>query len=220
MRHARRNKSTDIRKANQARETFGRLYDVFRRRSGFEDRFEDHPGFDHRSGADNLSPWDRLVRVTDSRQIYLPAYLFVTLKKLMEDENTKELHPHFLLKAEYLDSYQKYYPELCESIRIRWRDQTLIFEAAVIQAMTMPLYHLKQNQQEAEMYVLLAEDKRFSDLFVFCKAVCSGCADLADEVMDKAKFEYFLFAPVYDSLITNEHILEFLQENKNEFMRS
>ena len=203
-------KKSDIKKAAEAKETFRRLYNLFRRKGGFEDTFEDHPGWNQKSGKDNLTPWDRLVIATKGYSFDLNGYIFTTLKKIMEDSNPKNLHPHFLLKQEYLDEYQHTYPTLVRSIEIKWKSQMRMFDAELKYLDTMPWFG-EASLEEKQHYILLAENKRFTDLFIFDKAVSHGFERLANEVIEAAKFEYSLFASVYDSLIKQVTILERLK---------
>jgi hypothetical protein len=207
-----RKKPNPQKAAAAVRETFRRLYNIFRRKSGFEDRFEDHPGFNQRSGKHRLSPWDRLVLAAEQRHLDLPGYVFAAMKKGMEDQNTKEFHPHFLLKAEYWDEYQRTYPTILRSIEIKWQDQRLMFDSEIQRLKSMPWFQ-DTSAETQEKYVLLAEDKRFSDLFIFYKAVLGGYTRLANDVKDNARFEYALFASAYDPLINNLTISERLQKN-------
>jgi hypothetical protein len=197
-------------KTKTAKEIFSRLYNLFRSKSGQDDRFEDHPGWDKPTGENNLTPWDRLEIAVEERGIELPGYIFVTLKKLLEDHTAKKFHPHFLLNATLLDEYQRTYSSTIRSIEIRWHDQRLIFDSGIKRVDTMPWFE-SATLEEKEKYVLLSENKQFTDLFVFYMAVQRGFDKLEEETKGNALFEYSLFPSVYESLIKSNKILEKLR---------
>ena len=194
------------------RETFRRVYNHLRSRSGHEDRFENHPGWDTPTGKNNFTPWDRLAIAAKEQEIeqILPGYIFSSLKRAFEDYNAASYHPHFLLRPEIMSEYKRTYPSTVRGIEIRWNDQRLIFDSGMKHVDTMQWF-AEPSAEEKEKYVLLSENNQFSDLFVFYMAAIRGFVKLEEETRDNARFEYFLFPAVYDSLINNNDVLKKLK---------
>lgn len=183
--------------AQEIKVIFHQLYDVFRGKSGYTDRAKDHPGWDKRTGTSKLSPWDRLADAVNKRPFGAAGYIFTILKQLMEDKNTNDVHPNFLLSVHYLDQYQKDYSTVIESIKIKWRDQELLFEAECQSVKTMD-WCKDWTPQEVVHYVLFKEEGRFSDLFIFCH---DRLEDVFNILAVNATFEYSIFPEVYDAII-------------------
>jgi hypothetical protein len=200
----------DQEKVNEAREIFQRLYDIFRRRNGSKDRFEDHPGFHKRTGKH--TSWERLAAAADEWRIELPGYIYTALKKLMEGRGDKEIHPHFLLSPALLEEYKKIYPTVIRDIEIRWRDQQLLFDAEMKNVNTMPwLEGTTENYRER--YVLLMGSS-FDSMFYFYRAVLCGAEEVAAQFEWQARLEYSLFPALYDGIIKKKKVLERLRGKK------
>ena len=202
-------KKPDPQKSAKARQIYCRLYNIFRRKSGYEDTLDEH-SFNQKSGKDGLTPWDRLVLTLEKRSIDPPGYIFTTLKKIIEEHGSKDAHPHFLLSTDYLNEYTKNYPTICRSIEIKWQDQLLMFASGLSHMDTMQWFG-DATTGEKMQYVLLSDNRQFTDLFVFSKAVLHRFDRLEAELREKAKFEYSLFASVYDGLINNKKVLRGLK---------
>jgi len=195
-------------KEHEARKVFCRLYNLFRSKSGSRDRFENHPGFDKRSGKDNLSPWDRIVQAALKHKIDLPGYIFTTLKKIMEENGSQEVHPHFLLNETLLSEYQRTQASVFRSVEIQWQDQLLIFDSDVKKWASNPGVTGKES---TELMALLMSGTSYTSLFTFHQACRYGCSGLAKKRQEEARLEYSLFPHLFDRLITNEEILEKLR---------
>jgi len=196
--------------AQEARTIFCRLYNLFRSKSGSKDRFEDHPGFDKRSGKERLSPWDRLVQAADRHKIDLPGYVFVTLKKIMEDHGAQEVHPHFLLSETLLAEYRQNQDSIVRSREIQWQDQLLIFDSERRKWESSPGVTGKRS---AELLALLMSGTSYTPLFTFYQACLYGCSGLAQKMKEEAQLEYSIFPHLFDKLIMKEEILEQLRHH-------
>jgi hypothetical protein len=194
----------------EARKIFRRLYNLFRSKSGSEDRFEDHPGFDKRSGRNNQSPWDRLTQAVEHHKIDLPGYIFVSLKKIMEDNGAPKVHPHFLLNETLLTEYQRTEPSVFRSIEIQWQDQLLIFDSEVKKWESNPGV---TGQESAKLMALLMSGTPYTPLFTFYQAWLHNCTGLTKKMLEEAQLEYSIFPLLFDRLITNEEILEKLRSD-------
>jgi hypothetical protein len=194
--------------AQEARQIFCRLYNLFRSKSGSKDRFENHPGFDKRSGRDNLSPWDRMVQAVEQHKLDLPGYIFATLKKIMEDNGAKDVHPHFLLNETLLAEYQRTQVSIFRSIEIQWQDQLLIFDSNVKNWEDNPGV---TDEKSAKLMALLMSGTPYTSLFTFYQACRHGCSGLAKKIQEEARLEYSLFPHLFDRLIASEEVLEKLR---------
>jgi hypothetical protein len=196
--------------AQEARKIFRRLYNLFRNKSGSEDRFEDHPGFDKCSGRNNLSPWDRLVHAAEQYKIDLPGYIFTSLKKIMEENGAKEVHPHFLLNETLLAEYQRTQPSVFRSVEIQWQDLLLIFDSETKKWESNPGV---TGPESAKLMALLMSGTPYTSLFIFHQACLHGYTGLAKKMKEEAQMEYSLFPHLFDHLITNEAVLEKLRRD-------
>jgi hypothetical protein len=197
----------------KVRQIFSRLYNLFRSKSGSKDRFESHPGFDQRSGKENKNPWNRLVEAAQKFKIDLPGYIFVTLRKIMEENGAREVHPHFLLNETLLTEYQKTQSSVFRGIEIQWQDQQLLFDAGMKECAA--LLPPGTSEEERAMYVLLAGTAgatSFRPLYIFYRAALYDCSQLQEELKEAAQFEYTLFPSVYTGLLKNEKVLKRLKE--------
>jgi len=196
----------------EARKIFRRLYNLFRSKSGSEDRFEDHPGFDQRSGRNKLSPWDRLVHAAELYKVDLPGYIFITLKKIMEEDGAQKVHPHFLLNETLLSEYQRTQPSVFRGVEIEWQDQLLIFDSEVKKWEDDPGV---TGQRSAKLMALLMSGTPYTPLFTFYQACLHGCTGLAQKMKEEAQLEYSLFPHLFDRLMANEQILEQLRREND-----
>ena len=192
----------------EAKELFRRLYNLFRGKGGHTDTFEDHPGWDKPTGADKLIPWDRLVLAAEEWKIELPGYLFISLKKLLTEQNTKNFHPHFLLNETLLAEYRKNYPTIVREIEIRWESRQLSFDAEVQSVLSR---HNIPRLPAGWLICIALESGNGFDLFTYCQVGKEKTGFFMDSEIELAKFEYSLFPGVYDKLIGDETILEKLR---------
>jgi hypothetical protein len=197
-------------KEQEVRKIFRRLYNLFRSKSGSEDRFEDHPGFDKCSGRNNQNPWDRIMQAAEQYKIDLQGYIFTALKKIMEDNGAKEVHPHFLLNETLLLEYQRTQPSVFRSVEIQWQDQLLIFDSETKKWEDDPGV---TGRRSAKLMALLMSGTPYTSLFTFYQACLHGCAGLATKMKEEAQLEYSLFPHLFDGLIMNEDILEQLRRD-------
>jgi hypothetical protein len=205
---------TISRQAYTVRSIFARFFDAVQRSAGHDDRFKDHPGFDRRSGRENLTVWEKILRAVRNRGFDAPGYVFFAMRKISSRRLKEMPVPNMLLSSALLDLYAEVCGQEREAVVCRWTDQLLLFDAEVYKMQGIAGFAALSDKKQRQ-FVILKADLVFSELFLFYQAMRYDLPEIYgdEKIFETACFQYSLFPDIYDSVIDADKILEKLRTN-------